>query len=456
MPSGRTLPGESFVGVRQGLFFGAGLSLPLAEFPLFRFAGKGVDLALVLAVLFVLASAPAFLAGTARLPIRWLAMASGLPLLALLRPEPPFSGRQFAFSYAHWGLVILVFSAAWLLPCRKEALRRFLLLQAAMVAVVAAFALYQVIGIPKGWPLTGAVISSWQGEPFRLSIEGSFVRPTSVFPEPSWLGAYLAWAIVCALTAVLSSLQRGAGRVLLLASTFLAAAALATTVSWGGYADGAVALGGVAGAAAWTLDRRARRQVLASLAAFLSLSGLLVALVAGGRLKEAVKTRVGELRQTSLFGENARGIVVDSARSRLDNAKDALTLFRRRPLAGVGLGQFGQFQNSVLGRSSDISSPWTGWLAVAAETGFLGPVVLLGAVALPLRSGWRHADPFARLFVPAAAALLIVQQVHMATYISLFWWLPVAFLATAAPGDGALTEERGPSSLPRPGAGQAA
>lgn len=434
--------------VRRWLFFGAGLALPLAAFPVLRVAGKHADLTTVLAALFVVSSGLALLKERARLPLRWLALAFGLPLLALLWPAPPFSRLQFAFSYAHWLLMLLVFASAWLLPCREETVRRFLLVQAAVGALVAAFALYQVAGIPRGWPLTGSVISSWQGEPFRLRTMGPLARPTSLFLEPGWLGAYLAWVVVSSLTAAVSLLERGAGRILALVSTVLAAAALASTVSWGAYADGATALCGVAGAAAWTFDRGARRRFLAAFVGFAVVAMLLVGLVAGGRVSQAVKTRIGTLSHTPLSGDSAPGVAIDSTRERLDNARDAIALFRSRPVAGIGLGQFSRFQMSVLGRSRDIANPWSGWFAIAAETGFLGPVVLLGVLVLPLRFGLRSGERFPRLFVPAAVALLFVQQIHLAAYISLTWWFPAAFLALVT-HLGSLTTEHGHSSLPR-------
>jgi hypothetical protein len=434
--------------VRRWLFFGAGLALPLAAFPVLRVAGKHADLTTVLAVLFVLSSGLVLLKDRARLPLRWLALASGLPLLALLWPAPPFSRFQFAFSYVHWLLMLLVFASAWLLPCREETLRKFLLAQAAVGALVAAFALYEVAGLPRGWPLTGSVISSWQSEPFRMGREGPLVRPTSLFLEPAWLGAYLAWVFVSSLTAALSLLERGGRRILAVVSTILAAAALASTVSWGAYADGATALCGVAGAAAWTFDRGARRRFLAAFVGLAVAAILLVGVVAGGRVSQAVQTRIGRLSRTPLSGDSAPGVAIDSTRERLDNATDAIFLFRSHPVVGIGLGQFSRFEMSVLGRSRDIANPWSGWFAIAAETGFLGPVVLLGALVFPLLSGLWSGDRFSRLFAPAAVALLFVQQIHLAAYISLSWWFPAAFLALVTQL-GSLTTDHGHSSLPR-------
>ncbi len=415
--------------VRRVLFLASGLALPLGAFRVPLPAGKAADLATLLALLCATASIPALVRNRERLPRGWLALAVTAPLPALATAlVPPFSHAQFAFSYAHWLLMAGLFVSVSVLPLEWRDLARFAAMQSLIAAAVAAFALYQVAGIPRGWPATGALIFSFQAAPFRFGTIGSFLRPTSIFLEPGWLGGYLAWTSAVTAAALASGLLRGRAAPIGWASLALGLPALAATVSWGGYVDGVAALGGVVlGILASRGAGRRRVAIACLLGAALLWSASLSP--AGVRVREAVVARFRLLLATPLTGEVSAGLPVDSTRTRLDNAADALLYVKLRPVTGIGIGQFGRFQGEYLHRPSDVSDPWSGWLDSAAEMGPAGPIVLL--VALLLAARRRPASTFGRLLRPGATALLLVQPLHAASYISLTWWFPAAFLLAA-------------------------
>jgi hypothetical protein len=89
--------------------------------------------------------------------------------------------------------------------------------------------------------------------------------------------------------------------------------------------------------------------------------------------------------------------------------------------------------------------PWCGWLAIAAETGVSGPVVLaafLLVVLLRRRARRKEGavepdDLLWRVTVPALVLLAAVEQAHTGSYIDLWWWYPLAVaLVLANPAAG--------------------
>src|SRR5262249_38893947 len=162
-----------------------------------------------------------------------------VPLLVLVSPLPTrFSRGDFAISYAHWLLVVSCFAAATVLPGSGRMRRRALTLVVVAGAIAALFAIYQVIGIPRGWPGTGRTLVSFQREPFRFMQVGStgYFRPTSFFLEPAWLGGFLAFVVALAAGVPGDSARRGSAALRGLLTAVLTLVILAT-VSWGSYAD---------------------------------------------------------------------------------------------------------------------------------------------------------------------------------------------------------------------------
>jgi hypothetical protein len=416
--------------LRTGLFAATGMALPLFAFPPFRLAGRDLDLASVLAGLFVLACLPlAIRLRPGRLALLFSACVL-VPLLAAVPPRPAvFSPGQFLSSYAHWLLVVAFFVGAASVSWKAGGQRRIIIANAAAALVIAAFALYQVFGIPRRWPGTGEFLLSIQREAFRFTrvggrfFGGGYTRPTSLFLEPAWLGGYLAWGVASALGALLS--QPGAftraGRTLLLAAAGASSLAILATVSWGAYGDFAVVL---AATALFGLRRRSGRSVLAPLLFAIVLCAV-VASPLGRPIRSAVAERWQMLRTTPLSGEDPH-FARDSTWVRLRNVRHSKKLFLEHPARGIGLGQFRFYALPEVRGFPGLSlrDPWCGWLAIGAEMGFLGPVLLLAALTLAAvpRAGKGG-------FAAVGGVLLLVAaflELHTGSYVDLWWWYPVA------------------------------
>lgn len=442
----RSLGGRAVRTARPVLFAATGLAVPFHAFPPVVVGGRAIDLATILAALFVLSTPPRTLARRiASWP--WLLAFAFVPLLALLLPEaPPFSHRQFALSWGHWLLVTGFFVSALDLDLDPRRVSRLLLAQVVLASTVAVFALYQVAAWSAGggWPLSGPLLCPLQKEPLRLSAYvAGFVRPTSVFLEPAWLAGYLAWTFACA--GALAAAAAGARRAALGAAAATIAVALVATVSPGGYLDLAAGALALVLAAAAPGVRSLRAPGLAfALGTSLAVVGVVLLAPAGRPIVSAIAARARQLVRTSITAPERGSPGQDpSAALRLVSARDSVRLLARRPWNGIGLGQFPAFQQAVNGRLPSESQPWLGWLGIAAEAGALGPVLLALPLALAV-ARLRGASRGARLLVPALVALLAVQPLHGAYYIDLAWWFPaaLAFVAAAARGAGS-----GPATL---------
>lgn len=421
--------------VRLTLFLLTGLTVPFYAFPVLRFAGKLVDLATLLACAFVAASLPAVLRG--RRPLRewiFLAAAISVPLLALIRPRiAQFDSRQFAVSYVHWLIVISFFFASLGIATTGADRKRFVVAHWCLATVMALFALYQAVGIPRHWPATGPILVPFQREPFRFTriggtyLGGGYTRPTSVFLEPAWVGGYLCWVLAIAIVLLLSRPARPGVRALKALALSVPLLAILATVSWGSYLDLVVVATGL------VLTGVGGGRPLRAPAKLLGLS-LVVAVAAlfsppGAAVREALQKRWQMLRSTSVSGKEV-AIGQDSSRVRLENIQYAQRLIAQAPARGIGLGQFGRAAPQGSGAISPVSlDPWCGWLGIAAEAGLLGPAVLGGAILLAAY-GWNR-RPLATLAAaaPVLAALAAVQQLHTGSYIDLWWWYPLGLAA---------------------------
>jgi len=420
--------------IRQALFIATGLAVPLYVFPVLKALGRSIDLATVLAALFVLSSFASYRRNSAA-GWFWLALAAVVPALVLIRPVPSaFDLRRFLVSYGHWLLLIAFFFSCFSLEVPGTARTRLALWNVAAGALVALFAVYQVFGTPRHWPGTGPILAPFQREPLRLtwigsfSQEGSYTRPSSVFLEPSWMGGYLSWVLVLGVAAVLAMSRgsRSKARSLATAGLALVLLSIAASVSWGAYVD--LGVGAGAGLAALWLGRRfpAGRTALLIIAA-----ALLVALAAlsppGRRVAGAVSERWEKLAQTPLEENATEAQQQDSSWLRVRNLAHTSRLFRAHAFRGIGLGQFANYENPGERFRPSFKDPWCGWVAIAAEMGVLGPVVLLGALLLILRRWWRNrSGGLEHVAVPALLAIVIVQQFHTASFLDLWWWYPVS------------------------------
>lgn len=440
-----TLEARNFLEpVRRALFLLTGLAVPLYAFPVFQVFHKHVDAATLFAVLFVAASAGAVLR-LLRTPAGFaLVAAVAVPLLAAIPPQPPrFSIEQFAVSYGHWLLVVLFFFSSLALRRDPSFTSQLVLWNGLAGFLVAAFAIYQLVGIPRGWPGTETVLFPFQREPLRfMQIAGTgYVRPTSIFLEPAFLGGYLAFIVAIVLAYVLS--RRTPLRTPAALGGFTAGAmilvALLATVSWGAYLDFAAVLVATLPALGGKVFRHPR--LAFALGAALALAVAAGALSEPGRSAvRAAEERWRMLRETPVESDRMSSNVQDSSWARARNARHTQELIGSYPARGVGLGHFGRYAAPGDSYMAFVSTrdPWCGWLAAGAEMGILGPLVLAGIVVLVMVRFVRNRPPgFAAVAVPALVALAAIQQVHTGSYIDLWWWYPLSVAAVlAAPSAG--------------------
>ena len=422
-------------------FLCTGLALPFYAFPVFRAAGRSVDAATLFAGLFVATSLLSLILRRRIPPIGFLVIvAIAVPLLVLIAPRPArFAMPPFATSFGHWLFVVSVFAGASLLGPTRAARLRLVRASALIGSAVALFALYQACGHRAGWPGTGSLLTSTQREPLRLMPVGElgYVRPTSVFLEPAWLGGYLAF-VVAGLFGLFPA--RGAGR---RAAAIAVAAALAVvllailaTVSWGAYLD----LAAVLAIGLWGLRDRVRAAPGAAAAVGVALVLALVGVAVspmGQLVGNAAVERWRTLRETPVGEDVSASDVSDSSWMRAENLRHTVGLIEQYPWRGVGLGQFGRYARTSGPSFIAVAAtrdPWCGWLAIAAETGLSGPVVLAAFLIVVLRrrrarlreETVERGDLLWRVTAPALVLLAAVEQSHTGSYIDLWWWYPLA------------------------------
>jgi hypothetical protein len=423
------------------LFAATGLALPLYAFPVLHFAGRGVDLATIFASLYVAVALWTFLRRRQTLPVAetvFLIAALVVLLLVLLFPLPElFSKSAFAVTYFHWALLVFFFLGALRLDLTDDERRLLLAVNVVVGTLVALYALYQVIGIPRGWPATGERLTSLQREPFRsvpiggASPGGDYHRATSVFLEPSWMGGYLAGILAYCL-GLLRLRPLGRGRALAVAAaTVVIGAAILASVSWGAYVD---ALAVVAAAALAAGGASAKRRPLwaAALCAVIVAAGLLTP--PGRSVGQALLARWRMFRATPLVGQGSPTDFQDSSGLRLKNAVSVLGLWREHPIGGLGLGYLDRFRKGAPATEAEVvhSGRLCGWVSIAAEAGVFGPVVLAAALTLVLTRARRRRQKLSDPVVVALVVLAAVQQLHTGSYIDLWWWFPLSVAGALA------------------------
>ncbi len=320
------------------LLLGVGLTLPLYAFPVARVFGRLVDPATVLAVLFVgtgLACRRRLLrSGGERILVVGAILA---PLLALLPPRPHyFEIGAFAASYGHWLLIAFFFLVAISVELPEHACRSLAAANVGMAFCVAVFGLYQAVGILRHWPGTGPRLLPMQREDFRfMALGSSYVRPTSIFLEPSWFGGYLCWCLALALAAWASA--SGRHRVAWSTAALLLVIAMISTVSLGTYADLAVLTVAFSIVAAQT--GRLSRRALGRAATVLGVVLLCGALSPWGRsIGNALAYRYRNLVAVPRALRQANPDLQESSWIRIRNVALTVEVLQTRPLVGIGLG----------------------------------------------------------------------------------------------------------------------
>ena len=151
----------------------------------------------------------------------------------------------------------------------------------------------------------------------------------------------------------------------------------------------------------------------------------------GRTVARAISQRFELFFSTSVETEEGAAGLADSTWMRIRNARHTRDLFLAHPVRGVGLGQFRKhaLESAPYMIQRSTWDPWCGWLASAAEMGFVGPLLLAFPIAVVLS---RHLGTPRTERLPAVAAILAlaaVMQLHTGSYIDLWWWYPLAAAA---------------------------
>lgn len=273
----------------------------------------------------------------------------------------------------------------------------------------------------------------FQREPLRFSWIGNYVRPMSIFLEPAWLGGYLAWVAVLA-AHVTAGATTKRGRFLGSSAVAVMVLAIIATVSWGAYVNFAVVL--IVSLVTFarrrnSIDRRPVALLATALVILVVASFSPPAREVGRAVAARAEFLIGEAFESARLEPEA----VDSTSVRALNIIHTVKLFHEHPWRGIGLGQFRLYENEDprLSRYPFSRDPWCGWLAIGATLGLVGPLILAFAIAV-VAWIWRRGDEpgTLRFAVPALLALAVVQQLHTASFIDLWWWYPLSLSAAAS------------------------
>jgi hypothetical protein len=214
------------------------------------------------------------------------------------------------------------------------------------------------------------------------------------------------------------------------------------TVSWGAYVNFAVVL--IVSLATLARHRNSiGRRPVALLAAALVILVVASLSTPAREVGRAVVARVSWLIGESFESERLKPEAIDSTSVRVLNLIHTEKLFQEDPWRGIGLGQFRFYEkeNPRLTLYPFSVDPWCGWLAIGATMGLLGPLLLVFAIAVVAWRWLRRDEPRTlRFTVPALLALAVVQQLHTASFIDLWWWYPLS-LSAAVSSSGAHARE---------------
>jgi O-antigen ligase len=258
----------------------------------------------------------------------------------------------------------------------------------------------------------------------RLLEEYSYRQPTSVFREPSWLGAYLLSALVFFGFLLVSRTRRASlfqSQPLNWLMLSIIAFGLLSTVALGPLISLLVFIGLI-----FVLRRRSWSGVI-RLAAVLMLAALLAASALqamGIDFYGAAAARAGGLVQDVVYGRGGD----TSLRSRLDGTRAALEVWASHPILGVGLN------NTHYHTGPDILNTCNGWARLLSDQGIVGfaaMATIIGSLLLSLNRA-STSVPESSWWYPLVVALFLLLTVEAVNTVSTFnWTSPIRWFALA-------------------------
>lgn len=335
-----------------------------------------------------------------------------------------YGGSYFSFfrTFAY-----VVYFTALLVSCAyfsRFQIRTSLLFKAYVgtAILVALFGMYQIPARLLGWPGGFLELSAVQAGEMRTTEYAEYSRPSSVFAEPSWLGAYLADVFVLLLTTVL--LRREGITKFEGTAMAVVGAGFIITFSIGAYATMIMALGAIFLTFPKSIPGKLRTVISASGA----ITGLAVLTVVILQLTpvdfvSAVVTRVSPLVDL-VFSGGAQGATGESLFRRLESIIIGLRIWTENPVFGAGAGNLMTASMQVLHESLPFTD--SALVTLLAEQGVLGLAAWIAAIYLI----FRYSHPFAlsNPFVYGFRSVIVV-RLFGTLFLGFLWgywlWLPI-------------------------------
>ena len=254
-------------------------------------------------------------------------------------------------------------------PLNEQELQSSLRLWVFVALVVSLYAIYQAIALAFEWPLanielTNPSVTYGGGE---VRVFGRYTQVSSIFREPSYLGAYLIGPIVLSSVFLLN----GSGHLLFSKSsivnwTILAILFLALLLTSSQAADRSLrATRGCMYATGW-VDRTRTTKLLLAFLVFFILGGLLLTLI-NIDFFGAITLR---LKYLFLNIMDPKGTLeITSFRVRSESIIAALKIWVSHPLLGVGLNN--------MSYHTEVYEFTLGWAQLLVDQGLLGVAALI-------------------------------------------------------------------------------
>ena len=412
------------------LVLGIGLSLPFADFPLLVRHRFGLDLAHAAGAALLLWTVVRTLLRRRPPPARDLV--AGVAALLLAAAAPWALSRADGFVAAallrttlHLAFFLFVFLA--IASSRAAARHRALLARclAFETALLAAYGIYQVFALARGWPSGWEFLNRHAWHPLRA--QGLVWRATAIFEEPKWLAIHLLFGIPWTYAALLAA-RGNAARAGWTAASVLILGGVVATGSLGILPVCLLLILLAAGDYAVRKRGLSRRLLFAAGAFALAAAVATIALFPGTQatyIRSRISAEARALRGRSSAFEYESG----SGYRYAENLRFAARMFREAPVFGIGLGEFapvGARRGVALGIPAEFTTdgPWVGAIGFLAEMGLAGAAVVAFLLWRILRRRPASMDD-----ARAVAILLVLgvlgKELSSGFYVHFWTWYPL-------------------------------
>jgi O-antigen ligase len=410
------------------LVLGIGLSLPFADFPFLVRHRFGLDLAHAAGAVLLLWTAARTLLRRRPLPARDLVAGVAALLLAAAAPwalprADGFVAAALLRTTLHFAFFLLVFLA--IASSRAAARHRALLARclAFETALLAAYGIYQVFALARGWPSGWEFLNRHAWHPLRA--QGLVWRATAIFEEPKWLAIHLLFGIPWTYAALLAA-RGNAARAGWTAASVLILGGVVATGSLGILPVCLLLILLAAGDYA-VRKRGLSRRLLFAAGAFALFAAVATIALFPGTQATYIRSRISAEARALRGGSSASEY--ESGYRYAENLQFAVGMFREAPIFGIGLGEFapvGARRGVALGIPAEFTTdgPWVGAIGFLAEMGLAGAAVVAFLLWRILRRRPASMDD-----ARAVAILLVLgvlgKELSSGFYVHFWTWYPL-------------------------------